>query len=567
LLQQQSKRKRKRMSARRLFSEVPQILKSLKPCWAMSPLVVSELLPADEPFFDVVIFDEASQIVPYEAITSILRGKQVIVAGDSKQLSPTRTSFFSSGGEEEALGSTSDEDDTFDAVDETESLLDAVKAVLPPVLGVRTLQWHYRSEDERLIAFSNQHPDLYGRRLITAPSTTDEPPFRYHLVEGSLDQITGRSPKAEISKTVDLIVQHLTHAPHLSLAVIALGQEHARNIQSEFSRRVGDDPNLPLFPEGRPDERFVIRHLESIQGDERDVVFISTGYGPRDLAKPRYDFGPINRDKNFFGLRRLNVAITRARKRVEVISTINPYQYDDIRLNSIGAKAFIQYLRFVMSGGADLGDLSSESIPMNPFEQDIHDSLVAAGLGLVPQYGVSGYRLDFAVQHPDEPGRYVLAIEADGASYHSTETARDRDRIRQSHLERLGWRFHRIWSTEWFRNKESEIQLAITAFRDAVSPRDLPKASTPQIQTPSDASPSIPRKGIKPSIPSYQSIDDYRGEISAFIVWYCSDGILRSDDEIFNAVFEELPFGRRGRRIVDRINSEISALRANGRIA
>jgi very-short-patch-repair endonuclease len=567
LLNQQSKRKRKRMSARRLFSEVPQILKSLKPCWAMSPLVVSELLPADQPFFDVVIFDEASQIVPYEAITSILRGKQVIVAGDSKQLSPTRTSFFASGGEEDALGSTSDDDDTFDAVDETESLLDAVKAVLPPVLGVRTLQWHYRSEDERLIAFSNQHPDLYGRRLITAPSTTDAPPFRYHLVEGTLDQITGKSPKAEISMTVDLIVQHLTQYPQLSLAVIALGQEHARNIQSEFSRRVGDDSNLPLFPEGRPDERFVIRHLESIQGDERDVVFISTGYGPRDLAKPRYDFGPINRDKNFFGLRRLNVAITRARKRVEVISTINPYQYDDNRLNSIGAKAFIQYLRFVKSGGADLGDLSSESIPMNPFEQDIHDSLVAAGLGLVPQYGVSGYRLDFAVQHPDEPGRYVLAIEADGASYHSSETARDRDRIRQSHLERLGWRFHRIWSTEWFRNKESEIQLAITAFRDAVSARDLPPAPAPQIQTSADASPSIPRRGNKPSMPSYKSIDDYRGEISVFIVWYCSDGILRSDDEIFNAVFDELPFGRRGRKIVERINSEIYALRASGRIA
>ncbi len=566
LLQQQSKRKRKRMSARRLFAEVPQILKSLKPCWAMSPLVVSELLPADQPFFDVVIFDEASQIVPYEAITSILRGKQVIVAGDSKQLSPTRTSFFSSGEDEEGLGRTSGDEDSFDAVDETESLLDAVKAVLPPVFGVRTLQWHYRSEDERLIAFSNQHPDLYGRRLITAPSTTVEPPFRYHLVEGALDQITGKSPAAEISKTVDLIVQRLTQHPQLSLAVIALGQEHARNIQSEFSRRVGDDPNLPLFPEGRPDERFVIRHLESIQGDERDVVFISTGYGPRDLVKPRYDFGPINRDKNFFGLRRLNVAITRARKRVEVISTINPYQYDDNRLNSIGVKTFIQYLRFVKSGGADLGDLSSEGIPMNPFEQDIHDSLVAAGLGLVPQYGVSGYRLDFAVQHPDERGRYVLAIEADGASYHSTETARDRDRIRQSHLERLGWRFHRIWSTEWFRNKESEIQLALTAFREAVSARDLPPPPTPQIQAPSDASPSIPRKGNKPFMPSYQSIVDYRGEISAFIVWYCSDGILRSDDEIFDAVFEELPFGRRGRRIVERIYADIDALRSAGSI-
>ena len=566
LLQQQNNRRRKRKSARRLFAEIPEILKTLKPCWAMSPLVVSELLPA-QPFFDVVIFDEASQIVPYEAITSILRGKQVIVAGDSKQLSPTRTSFFSSGSEDESLGTdSSNDDDSFDAVDETESLLDAVKAVLPPVLGVRTLQWHYRSEDERLIAFSNKHPDLYGGRLITAPSTTDHPPFSYHLVEGSLDQVTGKSPKAEVAKTVDLIIQHLTNRPDQSLAVIALGQEHARNIQSEFSRRVGDDPNLPLFPEGRPDERFVIRHLESIQGDERDVVFISTGYGPKNLEKPRYDFGPINRDKNFFGLRRLNVAITRARKRVEVISTINPYQYDDNRFNSISAKAFIQYLRFVKSGGSDLGDLSSERVPMNPFEQDIYDALSEAGLSLVSQYGVSGYRLDFAVQHPDEPGRYVLAIEADGASYHSTETARDRDRIRQSHLERLGWRFHRIWSTEWFRNKESEIQLALNAFRESLSVRPAHPLDQSQIHSPQSFPDSTVRRGQEPTMPSYPSIDDYGNEISDYIVWYCSDGILRSDEDIFNAVFERLPFGRRGRKIVERINGEIVALRVDSRI-
>jgi very-short-patch-repair endonuclease len=532
----------------------------------MSPLVVSELLPA-QPFFDVVIFDEASQIVPYEAITSILRGNQVIVAGDSKQLSPTRTSFFSSGSEDDALLTNSgDDENSFDAVDETESLLDAVKAVLPPVLGVRTLQWHYRSEDERLIAFSNKHPDLYDGRLITAPSTTDAPPFAYHLVEGSLDQVTGKSPKAEITKTVDLIIHHLSVRPDQSLAVIALGQEHARNIQSEFSRRVGDAPTLPLFPEERPDERFVIRHLESIQGDERDVVFISTGYGPRDLTKPRYDFGPINRDKNFFGLRRLNVAITRARKRVEVISTINPYQYDDDRFNSIGAKAFIQYLRFVKSGGSDLGDLSSEIVSMNPFEQDIYDSLSAAGLGLVSQYGVSGYRLDFAVKHPNEPGRFVLAIEADGASYHSTETVRDRDRIRQSHLERLGWRFHRIWSTEWFRNKETEIQLALTAFKESLTVRLAYTQEEVQIKSPPFLPDSAQRQGLEPNMPSYPSIDDYGGEISDYILWFCSDGILRSDEDIFNAVFEQLPFSRRGRKIFERINREIHLLRRDGRI-
>ena len=168
------------------------------------------------------------------------------------------------------------------------------------------------------------------------------------------------------------------------------------------------------------------------------------------------------------GLRRLNVAITRARKRVEVVTTINPYLYDDNQLTNIGKKAFIQYLRYVQSGGSDLGDLSVERVPMNPFEQDIFDSRGDKGIGLVPQYGVSSYRLDFAVQHPDEKGRFVLALEADGASYHSSPTARDRDRIRQSHLERLGWKFHRIWSTDWFRNKERELDLALMTIQQSI---------------------------------------------------------------------------------------------------
>ena len=567
LIETQHRRRRNRLSARKLFAKAPELLKSLKPCWAMSPLVVSELLPPDKAFFDVVIFDEASQIVPFEAVTSILRGKQTIVAGDSKQLSPTSTSFFATTDDEDEISTSDDvEDDTFDAIDETESLLEAVKAVLPGQ-GVRTLSWHYRSEDERLIAFSNQHPELYGRRLVTAPSTSVEPPFKYHLVEGQLSAITGKSPRGEIQRTVQVAVAHLKQRPDLSLAVIALGSEHARNIQNEFDRQVGDDPSIALFPPGRSDEKFIIRHLESIQGDERDVVILSTGYGPREIGKLRYDFGPINRDKNLSGLRRLNVAVTRARKRVEVVSTINPYQYDDNRLNSIGAKGLIQYLRFVHSGGEDLGDLSVETVPMNPFEQDIYDSLREQGIGMVPQYGVSGYRLDFAVQHPDSPGRFILAIEADGASYHSSETARDRDRIRQAHLERLGWKFHRIWSTEWFRNKESEVYLAKKAVEEAINAyEEEPELPQPEPPPKPEELHAPEKQGKESSMPQLASIDDYGTEIAEYIIWYCSDGALHSDEEIFEAVFAKLPFNRRGAKIVSRINDEINELRAQGKI-
>ena len=244
-------------------------------------------------------------------------------------------------------------------------------------------------------------------------------------------------------------------------------------------------------------------------------------------------------------------------------------QYDNNRLKSTGAKGLIQYLRFVHSGGEDLGDLSVETVPMNPFEQDIFDSLREHGIGMVPQYGVSGYRLDFAVQHPKSPGRFILAIEADGASYHSSETARDRDRIRQAHLERLGWKFHRIWSTEWFRNKESEVYLAKQAVEEAINAyEEEPELPQPALlQESEEPIGHAPEKqGQEPSMPQLASIDDYGSEIAEYIIWHCSDGSLHSDEEIFEAVFAKLPFNRRGARIVSRINDEINKLRAQGKI-
>ena len=479
ILIQESKR-RKKKSARKLFTEIPDLLKSLKPCWAMSPLVVSQLLPANEPFFDVVIFDEASQIEPEGAITSLVRAKQAIVAGDSKQLSPTKTSFFSQNLDED-IGYEEDKDEPFDNVSETESLLEAVKTALPAVHGTKTLLWHYRSEDERLIAFSNRHKDLYRSRLITAPSVTEKSPFVYHQVEGDFKDISGKCPKAEIEKTVSLAIDHLKNNPNESLGVIALGSSHAMCLDKEFKRQ-SENLNLQLWPDNKPEEKFIIRHLENVQGDERDVIFLSTGYGPRKHDSLRLDFGPINMDKNLFGLRRLNVATTRSRKRLEVISTIDPYKYDDNKLNKIGLKAFIQYLRFVKSGGEDMGDLVIEKTPMNSFEKDVYDTLVKEGIGLIPQYGVSSYRLDFAVQHPEEKGKFILAIEADGAAYHSTETARDRDRIRQSHLERLGWKFHRIWGPSWAKRKEEEIEKVLSVINDAIKSGEVINKSNNKIK-------------------------------------------------------------------------------------
>jgi very-short-patch-repair endonuclease len=562
-------RRKGRLTARRLFELAPELLTALKPCWAMSPLVVSQLLPADRQHFDLVIFDEASQIVPFEAVTSILRGRQVVVAGDSKQLSPTSTTFFGSCNDDED-NDPADLDDEgqyeMDAVKEAESLLDAMKSCLPPLSGIRMLQWHYRSEDERLIAFSNAHPDLYNRKLITLPGTASNPPFAYRLVEGQQSEVSGASPNAEVECTAALAIDLLQRDPEQSLAVIAFGVTHAARIQKAFNKKLDSlGGALQLHPADRPEEKFRIRNLETIQGDERDVVILATGYGLTKTGKPSYNFGPINHDENLQGLRRLNVAITRARKRVEVVTTINPDLYDTNKLDKIGTKAFIDYLRFCRSGGKELGDLSIERPPLNPFEEDILTALSAAGLKLVPQHGVSGYRLDFAVQHPVEPGRFVLAIEADGATYHSSDTARDRDRIRQEHLEGKGWRFHRIWSTEWIHNREQEIAAAIKAYEQAVRDSDsLSPSPAESVETESVQQELISSsaKKTRPAIPQRKSIVDYsEAELLELVRWWQSDGILRSDDEIIAGLVPELGFQRRGRLIVDRLTSVIQQCR------
>jgi very-short-patch-repair endonuclease len=570
------KRQRKgRLSARRLFKAAPELLTALKPCWAMSPLVVSQILPSDRQYFDVVIFDEASQIVPYEAVTAILRGKQVVVAGDSKQLAPTSTTFFASHEDDETAGPEPDDDETESATDliqEAESLLGAMKSCLPPLSGIRQLRWHYRSEDERLIAFSNAHPDLYNRSLITLPGAGGLEPFRYHLVEGDRAALTGVSPAAEVKHTVNLILDHLQERPEQSLAVVAFGSIHANNIRKAFERALGSLPSqLQLHPDGRPDEIFRIRHLETIQGDERDVVIIATGYGLNKSGEPRYGFGPINIDANLQGLRRLNVAITRARRRVEIVTTIQPDRYDDKRLTKIGSKALINFMRFARSGGNDLGDLQPARAPMNPFEQDIHDALTAEGLRLIPQHGVSGYRLDFAVRHPEQHGRYVLAIEADGAAYHSSDSARDRDRLRQEHLERMGWRFHRIWSTEWIHNREGEIRAAVQAYEQALNRIEEPISTTAQGTLSNDVSTSnpqelsisnAPRRASRPTIPQRPRIDDYSdNELLSLLQWVQSDQVLRSNDEIIRQLLPQLGFQRLGPRIEERLMKAIKTWR------
>lgn len=557
IVAQEARKQRRHRPVRELFQMAPDVLTALKPCWVMSPLVVAQLLPPVA-CFDVVIFDEASQITPADAVGALLRANRAIVAGDTKQLPPTR--FFAST----TAADNGEADDEMALTRDMESVLDVMGALLPPPKGTRTLRWHYRSRDERLIAFSNAQASLYDWSLTTFPGVAGDDCISHELIDRGVSA-DGESSDEEVRRVVDLILEHARNRPHESLGVIAMGIKHADRISETLRRARAEEPDLDdyfdLGPEGRtyPEPVFV-KNLERVQGDERDAIILSVGYGKTPDGRMLYRFGPLNNDG---GERRLNVAITRARQRMTVVSSFESADMDPNRLNKEGARMLMRYLEYAESGGADLGNVAKEKPDLNPFERDVRDKLISAGIPLVPQFGCSGYYIDYAAQHPTKPGRMVLAIECDGASYHSSETARDRDRLRQEHLERLGWRFHRIWSTDWFRHREREIQRVRAAYDAAVLAADDPPSAVAVAPPAPDAEISaVATRGPRPAIPRYPSIDDYSdAQLVQLIRWINSDTLLRTQDALIGEAMRELGFARRGSRIVARLSAAIAAAR------
>ena len=563
LVRREAAKRSRHMSVRQLLHQAPDVLSALRPCWMMSPLQVAEMIPASANLFDVVIFDEASQIPPAEAIGTLARARQAIVAGDDRQLPPTN--FFRSQDDD-----ADDLDDTAQdlapaLVTDIESILDVVKA-LP--IREQMLQWHYRSRDGRLIAFSNAH--IYGESLTAFPGTALETPLTFHKMD--LSPLLGRSTSShpeEAEKVVDLILEHAAQNPKESLGVIAFGSRHADNIEEALRRRLSGLNNLKLdsFFAADKEEKFFVKNIERVQGDERDVIIISVGYHKAANGRLQYRFGPLNQEG---GERRLNVAITRARSRIHLVAGFSHYDMEPGHSTAKGVELLRQYLEFADSGGTELGGaLSSE--PLNPFELDIMRHLEKRRIPVIPQYGVSGYRLDFACAHPRQPGRMLLAIEADGATYHSTPTARDRDRLRQEVLENLGWRFHRIWSTDWFRDPEKEADRVFEAWQraveladvmDANSPVQLDKSSMLATEQQPSVQPVKPTRGARPPVPPGKPITEYqRFELVALARWIMSDTALRTDEELQRELRQELGFKRRGSRIDSALQQAINAVR------
>ncbi|EXG82017.1 AAA domain-containing protein [Cryptosporangium arvum] len=553
LVQKESRKVRNHPPLRKMLDGAPNLMLAARPCWAMSPLVVSQVLPPQR-LFDVVIFDEASQVRPADAITSIMRGDRLVVAGDERQLPPTN--FFelalATGGPNEEI------DDDGVTLTDFQSILEVLDTGL---LDQHGLTWHYRSTDERLIAFSNEH--IYDRALTTFPGISAQRPISFHQVDGSAVAGQGGATE-EVDAVVELAVDHALTTPTQTLGIITLGEKHADRIESKLRKVLQDRPGLQGFF-GRPAEPggnwqpYFVKPVERVQGDERDVILFAVGYGVRGATGTvNHNFGPLNKDG---GERRLNVAISRARRRMTVVATFSSADLDESRLSKPGARLFRRFLHYAEHGEAVLRDGATEPRVLNGFEQDVLDRLSAAGLDPRPQYGVSGATIDFALPHPDQPGRMVLAVEADGATYHSSGSARDRDRLRQEHLERLGWRFHRIWSTQWFRDPEGEVGRVQEAWKAAVLTADAP-AETP-VTIPTAAAPAERRRTLpRPKFQPGQPISEYPPrDLLRIVKWVKSDGVLRDNEELLRAVMAELGFKRQGPRIKSAIGTAIQAAR------
>lgn len=461
ILKRELSKQRRIMPTRLLFAKIPNLILSLKPCLMMSPLSVSLFLESEEFKFDTVIFDEASQVCTENAVGAILRGKQVIIAGDSKQLPPTN--FFN------ASYSDSDFDDNEEEYDDSasyESILDEAS-----LLPERTLLWHYRSRHEHLITFSNAK--IYRNNLITFPSTVEKTAdmgVEYVFVpQGYYDRGGRKGNVIEAKRVAELVFEHFRKYPNRSLGVIAFGEVQQLAIDTAIRKiRLEHQEFEEFFREDRHDA-FFIKSLESVQGDERDTIIFSIGYAKDFAGVMRMNFGPLSQQG---GERRLNVAITRAKYNVKLVGSILPTDIDTDRVSADGPKLLRSYIDFAMNGYSVLAaDIKEPDIIQHdsPFEASVFNFLERNGYKLATQVGCSGFRIDIAVKHPFLSGRYVLGIECDGASYHSARTARERDRLRQDVLENMGWRIYRIWSTDWIKDPLTEGKRLLEAVENAVN--------------------------------------------------------------------------------------------------
>jgi very-short-patch-repair endonuclease len=469
ILRHEINKKKRHIPLRELMSSIPTALTQLTPCLLMSPLSIAQYLAADATIFDIVVFDEASQICVWDAIGAIARGKQVVMVGDPKQLPPTN--FF------DRAESEADEEDV---EADLESILDECLGSSLPTMN---LAWHYRSRHESLIAFSNYH--YYGGALVTFPSpVTEDRAVSFHPVQGSYEKGGARINKPEARALVADLVARLSsadfRASKLTIGVVTFNTEQQALIEDLLDEERRRDPAIECYFSDAELEPVFVKNLESVQGDERDIMYFSITYGPDQSGVVSMNFGPMNREG---GERRLNVAITRARHELRVFSSLRAEQMDLARTQAVGVRDLKHFLDFAERGPRVLAQASAGSLGgfESPFEEAVAAALARKGWKLHTQVGASAFRIDLAVVHPDAPGSYLTGVECDGATYHRSATARDRDKLREQVLRGLGWEILRVWSTDWWIDAAhtlEQLDLALQALL-AASRAKRAKAATP----------------------------------------------------------------------------------------
>ncbi|MGF1453818.1 MAG: DUF3320 domain-containing protein [Alphaproteobacteria bacterium] len=449
ILARELRKKRGHQPIRKLINDMGNALTTLTPCLFMSPLSVAQYLSTNNQLFDLVIFDEASQITVWDAIGAIARGKNTIIVGDPKQMPPSN--FFD-------RTPTDQDEESADLPDDMESILDEALAAR---VKLHRLTGHYRSRHESLIAFSNHR--YYGGELVTYPTAqTQDMAVSFVQVDGQYQRGKGRTNPDEAKAVVREAVRRLTDPEHskLSLGIITLNAEQQRLIDNLLDDERRKSPELEAFFGEGTDEPVFVKNLETVQGDQRDVILLSIGYGPDapGATTMSMNFGPLNRKG---GERRWNVAITRATSEVVVFASFNPSMIDLTRTSAAAVRDLKHYLEFAQRGPAALAEAIQHVGGTDTYDSDFEEAVAIAlrdrGWIVHTQIGVSKFRVDLGIVDPDAPGRYLAGVECDGATYHRSPSARDRDRVRQAVLENLGWRLVRIWSTDFFIDPQSTL--------------------------------------------------------------------------------------------------------------
>jgi len=437
--------KKPRISLRKFIKQSSEALSELKPCFMMSPLTLAELVRSQEDLFDLLIIDEASQMRMQDAIGGLARSSQCVIVGDPQQLAPS--DFFAV---------TEQEDTEEDLVEE--SILDLALTRFKPM---RMLRWHYRSRNEKLINFSNHH--FYENQLIIPPSPSIDKAIHHNFAKALYKgKINNQEKDVLVSGLLDFMKKNIRKNDHdnksKSCLVVTMNIFQQELIEEELRLRETKEGFISDYIKSWDNtlEKFEVKNLESVQGDERDAIFISTLFGPNEHGKVLQTFGPINNPDR--GHRRLNVLFTRAKKEIHLYTSMHP---NDVQLKegtAQGRMILKNYIEYAKTGKLEIGDTSEEKEPMSEFEIFVMNGLKNMGYEVVPQVGVSGFYIDIGIKHKSFPDGFIAGIECDGRTYHSSKSQRDSDILRQNILEDLGWNIYRIWSTDWWLDPKKELR-------------------------------------------------------------------------------------------------------------